>query len=299
MHDLLYIILTEILMTPFIVFVVLFVSSKFSSMTVRSISLILFLLSMMSGMLNSLNYYLLYPHGFLNQVMAINISMFEMTIIISYILVSAFNGNIGKMTKTHAKWIGILVGWNEVSMALFLYSLAYGFGTNGELVNTINIIGAGITNYLFTIPMIIEMVSLLFLKIHNGLTLRISTGIIAMQASDPGLFSGLYSIPLIIVFSIVMIVVLYFVLSYTYKNRKNLENEWRKMLNYFIFLILLSSIGLIMSAIIPGPFGVKWIIFALSMAFSMVYYFLISFKFFDSSTPVAIRRKLLESESTD
>ncbi len=299
MHDLLYIILTEILMTPFIVFVVLFVSSKFSSMTVRSISLILFLLSMMSGMLNSLNYYLLYPHGFLNQVMAINISMFEMTIIISYILVSAFNGNIGKMTKTHAKWIGILVGWNEVSMALFLYSLAYGFGTNGQLVNTINIIGAGITNYLFTIPMIIEMVSLLFLKIHNGLTLRISTGIIAMQASDPGLFSGLYSIPLIIVFSIVMIVVLYFVLSYTYKNRKNLENEWRKMLNYFIFLILLSSIGLVMSAIIPGPFGVKWIIFALSMAFSMVYYFLISFKFFDSSTPVAIRRKLLESESTD
>lgn len=299
MHDILYIILTEILMTPFIVFVVLFVSSKFSSMTVRSISLILFLLSMMSGMLNSLNYYLLYPHGFLNQVMAINISMFEMTIIISYILVSAFNGNIGKMTKTHAKWIGILVGWNEVSMALFLYSLAYGFGTNGELVNTINIIGAGITNYLFTIPMIIEMVSLLFLKIHNGLTLRISTGIIAMQASDPGLFSGLYSIPLIIVFSTVMIVVLYFVLSYTYKNRKNLENEWRKMLNYFIFLILLSSIGLVMSAIIPGPFGVKWIIFALSMAFSMVYYFLISFKFFDSSTPVAIRRKLLESESTD
>ena len=299
MHDILYIILTEILMTPFIVFVVLFVSSKFSSMTVRSISLILFLLSMMSGMLNSLNYYLLYPLGFLNQVMAINISMFEMTIIISYILVSAFNGNIGKMTKTHAKWIGILVGWNEVSMARFLYSLAYGFGTNGELVNTINIIGAGITNYLFTIPMIIEMVSLLFLKIHNGLTLRISTGIIAMQASDPGLFSGLYSIPLIIVFSIVMIVVLYFVLSYTYKNRKNLENEWRKMLNYFIFLILLSSIGLVMSAIIPGPFGVKWIIFALSMAFSMVYYFLISFKFFDSSTPVAIRRKLLESESTD
>ncbi len=299
MHDILYIILTEILMTPFIVFVVLFVSSKFSSMTVRSISLILFLLSMMSGMLNSLNYYLLYPHGFLNQVMAINISMFEMTIIISYILVSAFNGNIGKMTKTHAKWIGILVGWNEVSMALFLYSLAYGFGTNGQLVNTINIIGAGITNYLFTIPMIIEMVSLLFLKIHNGLTLRISIGIIAMQASDPGLFSGLYSIPLIIVFSIVMIVVLYFVLSYTYKNRKNLENEWRKMLNYFIFLILLSSIGLVMSAIIPGPFGVRWIIFALSMAFSMVYYFLISFRFFDSSTPVAIRRKLLESQSTD
>ena len=299
MHDLLYIILTEMLMTPFIVFVVLYVSSRFSSMTVRSISLTLFLLSMMSGMLNSLNYYLLFPHGFLNQVMAINISMFEMTIIISYILVSAFNGNIGRMTRTHAKWIGILVGWNEVSMALFLYSLAYGFGTNGELVNTMNILGAGVTNYLFTIPMIIEMVSLLFLKIHSGLTLRISIGIIAMQASDPGLFGGTYSIPLIMVFSIVMIVVLYYVLSYTYKNRRNLENQWRKMLNYFIFLILLSSIGLVMSVVIPGPFGVKWIIFALSMAFSMVYYFLISFRFFDSNTPVAIRRKFIESESTD
>ncbi len=299
MHDLLYIILTEALMTPFIVFIVLYVSSNFKNMEIKSISLTLFLLAMMSGMLNTFNYYLLFPQGFLNQVMAINVSMFEMTIIISYILVSAFNGNLGNMTKTHAKWTAILVGWNEVSMALFLYSLAYGFGNNGELVNLLNITGAGVTNYLFTVPMIIEMVSLLFLRNHSGLTLRISIGIILMQATDPGLFAGTYSIPLTIAFSVVMVLVLYFILSYTYKNRKNLEKEWRKILNYFIFLILLSSIGLVMAVAVPGPFGVKWIVFALSMAFSMAYYFLISFRFFDADTPIAIKRKRIESESLD
>ena len=75
MHDLLYIILTEALMTPFIVFIVLYVSSNFKNMAIKSISLTLFLLAMMSGMLNTFNYYLLFPQGFLNQVMAINVSM--------------------------------------------------------------------------------------------------------------------------------------------------------------------------------------------------------------------------------
>ncbi|MHB1440139.1 MAG: hypothetical protein ACYCSO_05440 [Cuniculiplasma sp.] len=299
MQNIPYIILTEVLMTPLIVFIIIYVSTRYSSMNTRGISLTLFFLAMMSGMLNSINYYILFPQGFLNEVMAINISMFEMTIIISYILVSAFNGNIGRMTRTHSKWIAILVGWNEVSMALLLYSLAYGFGNSGTLLNTVNILGAGVTNYLFTIPMIIEMLSLLYLRLHGGLSMRISIAIILMQATDPGLFGGTYSFPLTIVFSIVMVAVLYLILSYTYRNRGKLEDGWRKILNYFIFLILLSAIGLTASLIVPGPFGVRWIIFALSMAFSMVYYFLISFRFFDSSTPEGIKRKRMESENPE
>ena len=284
MHDLVYIIMTEVFMTPLIVFVIAYTTVNHEKLNTKTISLLFIVLAMMSGMLNTLNYYILWPEGFLNQVTALNISMFEMSVIISYLLYSAFNGKMSRMNSSHAKWMAILVGWNEVSMAIFLYTMAYGFGNNGDLINGLNLFGAGITNYLFTIPMIIEMVFLLLLRREDPLSKRMFLFIILMQATDPGLFSGTGVIPLTIAFSAVMVFALYFIFAYVLKNRDNLPNGWRKQLNYFIFLILFSSVGLMLTTVIPTPFGVKWIVFAISMAFSMVYYFLISFKFFDPST---------------
>jgi hypothetical protein len=288
MNNLIYILLTELLMTPFIVFIVLYVATKYTELNTKKIAMMFILLAMMSGMLNSLNYYLLFPTGFLNQVTAINISMFEMSVFVSYILYAAFNGRISSMNRNHSKWIAITVGWNEVSMALFLYSLEFGFGSHGDAINTLNLIGAGITNYLFVIPMIIEMIALLLLRLHKGVSLRISISIILMQATDPGLFRGTLVIPITIVFSLVMVFVLYYVFSYIYKNRTSLESNWRSKVNYFIFLILISAVGLMASTFISGPFGVRWIVFAFSMAYSMVFYFLLSFNFFES--PIVQKR---------
>lgn len=284
MHDLVYIIMTEVFMTPFIVFVVAYTTINHKKLNTKTISLLFILLAMMSGMLNTLNYYLLWPQGFLNQVTAFNISMFEMSVIISYLLYSAFNGKLSRMNSSHAKWMAILVGWNEVSMAIFLYTLAYGFGNSNIYVNGLNLFGAGITNYLFTVPMIVEMVFLLLLRKEDPLSTRMFIFIILMQATDPGLFTGPGVIPLTIAFSVIMVFALYIIISYALKNRNNLANGWRKQLNYFIFLIIFSSVGLMLTTVIPNPFGVKWIVFAISMSFSMVYYFLISFKFFDPST---------------
>ncbi len=295
MQNLIYIILTEILMTPFIVYFLYYTSVFFHQLNTKKISLLMLILSMMSGMLNSINFYFLFPKTFLNEVMAINISMFEMSVILSYILLSAFNGNLRRMTKTHSKWISILIGWNEISMAILLYSFAFGFGNEGAYLNTINLFGAGITNYLFTIPMIIEMVFLFFLNLHRGLSGRILISIILMQASDPGLFGGQYSLYLTGIFSVVMVFSLYYTFTFIISNRDKLEPGWAKIFRYFIFFIFLSAVGLISSVFIPGEFGVRWIIFAISMGFSTIYYFLIALRFFDPGTPDGIKRKMMET----
>ncbi len=295
MHDLLYIILTEVLMTPLIIYIIVYISNFFDTLGTRKISAILLILSMMSGMLNSIDYYLIFPRTFLNEVMAINISMFEMTVILSYVLISAFNGNLRRMTKTHAKWMSILVGWNEISMAILLYTLSSGFGNGNFYLNTINLFGAGITNYLFAVPMIIEMLILLYVRVHSGLGKRISISIILMQVSDPGLFDGQFAAYLTILFSLVMLFAIYYTISYVHNHRNELEPKWEKNIKFFIFLILFSAVGLIASVVIPGQFGVRWIIFAVSMAYSTIYYFMISFRFFDSSTPEGIRKKALEN----
>ncbi len=286
MHDLVYIVLTEVFMTPFIVFVIAYTTVNHNRLNTKTISLLFILLAMMSGMLNSINYFILWPNGFLNQVSALNISMFEMSVIISYLLYSAFNGKLSKMNSSHAKWMAVLVGWSEVSMAILLYTLAYGFGNNTLYVNGLNLFGAGITNYLFTVPMVVEMMILLLLRREDPLSTRIFISVILMQATDPGLFSGTGVIPLTIAFSLVMVLALYVIISYVFKNRDNLPSWWRKELNYFVFLIVFSSAGLVLTTVLPSPFGLKWIVFAISMSFSMVYYFLISFKFFDPSTIV-------------
>ena len=297
MQNFIYILLTEILMTPLIVYFLYYTSVFFDHLNTKKIALIMLILSMMSGMLNSINFYILFPKTFLDEVMAINISMFEMSVILSYILLSAFNGNLKRMTKTHSKWISILIGWNEISMAILLYSFAYGFGTEGVYLNIINLFGAGITNYLFTIPMIIEMVFLFSLKLHRGLSGRILVSIILMQASDPGLFGGQYSLYLTGIFALVMVFSLYYTLTFINSERDKLEPGWAKNFRYFVFFIFLSAIGLISSAFIPGEFGVRWIIFSLSMGYSTIYYFLIALRYFDPGTPEGIRRKTMEANN--
>ncbi|MGP6239048.1 hypothetical protein ACNF40_01350 [Cuniculiplasma sp. SKW4] len=269
-------------MTPFIVYVVVYVSKNYSKMNNVSISVVLFLLSMMSGMLNSINYYIIFPNGFINNVAAFNISMFEMSVILSYLLLEGFNGNLRNMNPSHAKWFAVLVGWNEVSMAFLLYTLAYGFGTRGIYTNTLNLIGASVTNYLFLIPMIIEMLFVLLLRIHGGISRRIMESVILMQLADPALIgNSIYVTYGSVIFSIVMILVIYYVFSYAFKNRNELTGNWKRELNYFIFILVLSILGLIEPILISGAFGIKWLIFSISMVASMIYYFTISFKVFD------------------
>ena len=241
-----YILIVEILMTPIISYSVYYTSRFYAKMGTKEISFLIFFLAMMSGMLNSVTYFIIEPTGFINQVTAINISMFEMSVFLSYLLVSAYNGNLKTMNKGHRKWMAALIGWNEISMAFLLYVIAYGFGNGNTFLELTNLIGYSVTNYLFVIPMVIEM-SVLYLAVkHPPLVKRVSISIIMMQLADPAIIGpSWYILPASVVFSAIMILAIYLVFNHVYRNMGNMEENWKRMLSYFILIIALSSAGLI------------------------------------------------------
>ena len=281
----LFIILVEILMTPFIAYSVYYVSKFYERLKTREIGILVFFLAMMSGMLNSITYFLIAPNGFINQVTAINISMFEMSVFLSYLLVSSFNGNMKHMTRSHGRWLAVLVGWNEVSMAFLLYILAYGFGTGNVYVELFNMIGFSVTNYLFVIPMVVEMATVLFLVQHTYFRRKLSVSIILMQLADPAILGpSQYILPGSIIFTAVMLFTIYYVFSYVNSNRDSLEHGWNKQVLYFAIIIFLSAMGLVEPVLVNSYFGIQWIIFSFSMIFSMIFYFSMAFRVFQEDS---------------
>ena len=278
-----YILIVEILMTPIISYLVYYTSRFYAKMGTKEISFLIFFLAMMSGMLNSVTYFIIEPTGFINQVTAINISMFEMSVFLSYLLVSAYNGNLKTMNKGHRKWMAALIGWNEISMAFLLYVIAYGFGNGNTFLELTNLIGYSVTNYLFVIPMVIEM-SVLYLAVkHPPLVKRVSISIIMMQLADPAIIGpSWYILPASVVFSAIMILAIYLVFNHVYRNMGNMEENWKRMLSYFILIIALSSAGLIEPVFVNSYFGVEWLLFSISMMTSMIFYFSMSFGVFSS-----------------
>ncbi|MHB1507592.1 MAG: hypothetical protein ACYCUZ_06010 [Cuniculiplasma sp.] len=278
-----YILIVEILMTPIISYSVYYTSRFYAKMGTKEISFLIFFLAMMSGMLNSVTYFIIEPTGFINQVTAINISMFEMSVFLSYLLVSAYNGNLKTMNKGHRKWMAALIGWNEISMAFLLYVIAYGFGNGNTFLELTNLIGYSVTNYLFVIPMVIEM-SVLYLAVkHPPLVKRVSISIIMMQLADPAIIGpSWYILPASVVFSAIMILAIYLVFNHVYRNMGNMEENWKRMLSYFILIIALSSAGLIEPVFVNSYFGVEWLLFSISMMTSMIFYFSMSFGVFSS-----------------
>ena len=278
-----YILIVEILMTPIISYSVYYTSRFYAKMGTKEISFLIFFLAMMSGMLNSVTYFIIEPTGFINQVTAINISMFEMSVFLSYLLVSAYNGNLKTMNKGHRKWMAALIGWNEISMAFLLYVIAYGFGNGNTLLELTNLIGYSVTNYLFVIPMVIEM-SVLYLAVeHSPLVKKVSISIIMMQLADPAIIGpSWYILPASVVFSAIMILAIYLVFNHVYRNMGNMEENWKRMLSYFILIIALSSAGLIEPVFVNSYFGVEWLLFSISMMTSMIFYFSMSFGVFSS-----------------
>ncbi|MGP6219701.1 hypothetical protein [Caldiplasma sukawensis] len=295
MQNIPYIVATEILMTPIIIYFVLYIIKNLSTITYKQGSIVLFLLAMMSGMLNTVNYYIILPNGFLNNVIAFNISMFEMSVIISYILLTAFNNRINHLIDNRmSRWIGVMVVWNEISMGLLLISLAVGFNTsniyNGSILTErlISIFSDSITSYLFVIPMATEMVTAYVLK-HSSdkFLMKISLLIILMQISDPAIDGNILVIPFSVIFSIIMAISIYYIISYFLKNRDEMKNYRITISKLFLAYLLFSAFGLIMEPVIPGSFGLRWSIFSASMVFAMILYFLMAFRGFKSFYPDA------------
>ncbi len=274
MLNLPWVIITEAVMTGFIIWIIAYLRKNSRGLTLRSFSVSVILLTMMGSMFDSLIYYMAMPRTFFNVVLAANISMIAMAIAIVYILWTAVRERDYSMKRGMALAFALILGWNEVSMALFLRILGYYFHDISSAASYLAYFGLSVTNFLFLAPMLAEMVFFIAFRLSPGLGRRISTSLLLMQVADPAVAGNSPAvIPLLIAYSIIMVYAVYYAFSYLYRNRRSMDGASRRLAGWFIFIFALSTAGLLEPVVVHGPFGLSWFIFALSMISSMVLYF--------------------------
>jgi|SRR5579875_1064984 len=265
-------------MTAFIIWAVAFTRDHSRGMSLRAFSLILLLLVMMGSMFDSLAYYFATPRSFLTAVLALNISMVAMTLAIVYLLWLAFREKSNHWGRGSPIAFSLIVAWNEISMALFLWVLAYPSTVPLSAISIADFFGSAVSGIFFYVPMVAEMVFFIAFSKAHKIGRRASAGILVMQLADPAL-AGTSEISAYLVgaFSVLMVVALYILFSYIYTNRSRLEAGDREIATWFITIVVVSLAGLVEPLFITSPFGLSWLLFSISMIVAMVVYFRIVF----------------------
>ncbi len=274
MENTIWVILTEVLMTLFIIWIISFVKKFNSTINTRSYSFALLVLVMMAGMLDSLTYYLISGKTFLDAIVAVNISMVSMSVAITlifWVLVSKVH--VTYSTKARTNFVLLLL-WNEVSMALFLKVIGFPLAHQANIIFYMNFTGLAITSFLFLVPMVAEMIYAIYILMSPGTFKKIVIGLLLMQIADPALIGDSFLVaPLLVVYSGLMLFSIYYVLSHVYKERKNLgQKEGKASINYLI-IVGISTAGLIVPVFVDHPFGLGWLAFGISMIAAMALYF--------------------------
>ena len=275
MDNLPYVILTEILMAPFIVWLISFIIKNAHNLTNRNYSLELILLTMMGSMLDALVYYIVTIPSFFSVVLAVSIAMLAMTAVIVYALWEITMKPIAKnLSRPKIIAFALFLVWNEVSMGVFLRVLAFPFSGTVDFVSLLSYFGNAITSYLFLAPMLVEMLFFLMLSLNKAIEKRIAFSIFLMQIADPAMFGKSAAvIPLLIAYAIIMLFVIIFAFGYMYRKRASFKRTDWKLFSLLILIIIISAVGLVIPALVVRPFGLSWFVLGLSMVVSMLIYF--------------------------
>lgn len=240
---------------------------------------------MMASMLNAITFYLATPKNFLDTIIAVNFSMLSMSgaiLLIFWIPISKPDYAYTRLARLG--FMGLLL-WNEVSMALFLKMLGFPISGPAHTIFYLNFLGLAITNFLFLLPMVAEMVYAIYRLMEPGLQRRIVIALLLMQIADPAVIGDSFLvIPLLIAYSALMLFSIYYVLSYVYRSRSELSVREGKSSMWFLAIVAISTAGLIFPVFVRKPFGLSWLVFAISMVAAMGLYFDLVLS--DSGTPL-------------
>jgi len=267
-----YAVLTASTMT-LLLSIIFFLYHNRESITFGFYASIIIILSMMASMLDSLTFYIIEQKSFLNSVIAINISMEVMSIAIASI---AYFGSQNKF-RYKSKYdmiISLLVVWNEVSMAAFLYSLIYPPGKL-QLFYIVKMLSGGLGFYYFIIPMIIEM-SYLALIINNRIKrIKMITLLIA-SISPPTLFGDSAMVNYLIIVLVLAMSVAFLILFWEGRIRMNIETNFLSEFKTVIILLVMMFIATVIGATDISEFYILWLPYGLVTVISMIYFFYIA-----------------------
>ncbi len=267
------VILVEATMTLLIVWVIHYVMARRETFTLRNIAVSSLILTMMAGMFNAMTYYVLYPSGFLNTIIAVNIAMLEMTVLIVVILM--LGESIRGISPVSSISMAFLFILSEASMGIFLFFIANP-AAGGNLAGAWNSFGLAVNNYLLIIPMVLEMAYIISILRPAGAQRMIFVSLLIMSAINP-LASGeigYAGIGLIVNFSVMTLIMIATAFSLLGGNRFVRKTDHFRLLGMFVLFDLLSA-GMLY-AVFQGPGEASgWILFGMvSMAMMIYFYFL-------------------------
>lgn len=276
---------TEIFMTLFLSCLILYTYDRRDSITFRQWAVVVLLLVMMSGMLQTVAYYVISAKSFLNTVVAVNLSMFEMAAVLMLLLWQYPRyGNRSGLSRSSVSIFTVLLILNEISMGVFAYALGYGYNLNSGLSSVpmmlIRVVSLGVNSYLFIIPMVAEMaVFFLFRPVH-GVHRLILFSLIIMSLLAPTMLGKspliLYSTLLILP---LMSGILPIILNRALRDiRESFMVRNITMVIWIFPIILLMMSGTLFGAFSKIDFALGWAFFAFAMLLAMAYYFSFTFQ---------------------
>ncbi len=282
MQNLVWVLGTIISMTAFLSLVLVYIYRNMGRFTFRQYSASVLILAMMGGMLNSIIYYLDNSHGFLDTVVAVNISMVEMTAAIIFLLWKAISGRKVATGRGFSTLVSTLILWNEISMGMLVFSLAYPSAISGYSGSALAFIpfflGSSINTYLFIAPMAAEMTLLLILFHRKSGKFTLYLALIVMSALSPVMFSdGTFVVPGLLATTLAMIVFMVAFFEMIVRQKHSMREYMRSGLSWIFLIFALMMAGEFLGTVMNYSFSVSWSFYAIGMLASMFFYFHMTF----------------------
>ena len=281
MHNLLLIIFIEAIMTLIITYFVYYTIEKSENFQFRNYSYVTIVLTMMAGMLGSFTIYVSTPYTFFDTILALSFSMFTMAIVVSALLWMVTSDTKFSISGAGYYAIVLLLLWNEISMGVFSYILAYGIdaatGGKDSIFGLIQAMSTGINSVFFIGPMAAEMIFLIFLIRPRIFYVLIFTSILFMGIADPAIggIGSLLSVGLIASAVVMLLYMIAVVVLISRKISMFFESDIPVLTALFAIYALISA-GLFVGALNPFSSMVSWIVNAFTMLVSMGFYFILT-----------------------
>ncbi len=277
----------EVAMTIFIIWVLHYVISRREVFNLRTLAISSFLLTMMAGMFNAMAYYLLYPGGFIGTVIAVNIAMFEMTVLIVILLFIEDKGR--GMSNLAGISLSVLFIFNEVSMGIFLYILG-NLSALGNSLSVVDALGFAMNNYLLIIPMVTEMLFLVFYLKPGAFYMTVFIFLILMSATDPLVTGTLSSTGYGIILNFVMMASAMIVITMKLIG----ENTTLRRMDISVVSILFALFALLSGGMLTGAYlgagnASYWLPYGVISAFIMISFYVIATLRLDKSESPATK----------
>lgn len=282
MQNLLWILVTIVAMTFTLTLALIYIYRSLDNLSFRKYSISILILTMMGSMLNSIAYFLDTPGGFLDIVISVNISMFEMTVAIVYLLWRTVSGRKVNLGTRFSSLIASLIIWNEVSMGILLFSLAYPEMISGYSGTASAVIpyflSYSVNTYLFIIPMAFEMSVILILFHRKSENFLFYLVLILMSATAPSISGNYSSVPVgLLVTAFVMIIFMVIFFEKIVRQKHAMREAFKKNLLAIFSILTFMMAGEFLGTVLNYNFAISWSVFALSMTISMFFYFYMTF----------------------